>query len=106
VLVISDGQRVPATGPGLIGRNPPRRDPAVTVIAVNDPSQSISKTHLEYGLADGRLWVKDRGSTNGSRWLRPGQPPVPLAPGEAVFVSPGETIEFGQCQCQVEWGSA
>ena len=66
-LRFDTGEQVDVTGTGSIGRNPGPEAGTDHVVAIDDPQRSISKVHLAFGLeADGRLWVVDRGSTNGT----------------------------------------
>jgi len=85
-----------------VGRNPFTLDLSVQCTAIADPELSVSKVHLEYGITAAGLWVKDRGSTNGSRLERPGRPPVTLAPAEAVPLAVGDTVWFGKRHFRVE----
>jgi hypothetical protein len=69
VLQFSTGEFVEVLGVGLVGRAP-RPEPGEYVdqlVPLSDPGRSISKTHLEFGLDDGALWVSDRFSANGTR---------------------------------------
>ena len=63
---------------------------------IDDPDRSISKTHLEYGIGEQGLWVKDRGSTNGSTLIHRGGEPVPLTPGQQTPVAIGDTVTIGR----------
>jgi pSer/pThr/pTyr-binding forkhead associated (FHA) protein len=47
------------------------------------------------------VWIKDRGSTNGSSLTRDGVS-APLPPGEMVYLSPGDTVWFGRRSIRVE----
>ena len=69
MLHLWDGRRLTLTGTALIGRNPMARDgePEPTHrLTLDDPTRSVSKTHLQVGVDDVGVWVKDRGSTNGT----------------------------------------
>jgi pSer/pThr/pTyr-binding forkhead associated (FHA) protein len=85
----------------LVGRNPTPRAGITTIVPVDDPDRSISKVHLEFGLEEGRLWVKDRGSTNGSTVVRPGGPPQAMTPSERVWLNVGDTVTFGDRRFEV-----
>ncbi|MDR1266084.1 MAG: FHA domain-containing protein [Propionibacteriaceae bacterium] len=76
------------------------RDGAQAVV-LDDPGHSISKTHLEFGLDQGRPWVKDRGSTNGSTITRPGQSAQRLEPKTQVYVAAGDIIGCGHSRFEV-----
>jgi pSer/pThr/pTyr-binding forkhead associated (FHA) protein len=97
VLVLDTGQELAVRGGGLLGRDPrPPEDGAHThVMALDDPDRSISKTHLEFGVEAGELWVEDLGSTNGTRVFSAEGGVTELAPGRRLAVRPGETVQFG-----------
>ncbi|NKY38913.1 AAA domain-containing protein [Cellulomonas septica] len=101
-LVFDTGERVVVEGDGLVGRDP--SDAGVThVVAVDDPQRSVSKIHLAFGpTGDGRLWVVDRGSTNGTVLVGPDGSGAALTPGARAVVEAGWTIRFGQRAARVE----
>ncbi|WP_168210056.1 RDD family protein [Oerskovia sp. KBS0722] len=106
VLELESGQRVPLTGPALVGRNPQSTGAeAKTLVRVEDPTRSVSKTHVELGFDAGGLWVQDRGSTNGTVLLRPGGASVALDPGVRVPVPVGSVITVGDRRIVVHPGS-
>jgi pSer/pThr/pTyr-binding forkhead associated (FHA) protein len=96
-LVLDTGQDLTVVGPGRLGRAPTRpEDRTFThVIALDDPEKSISKTHLEFGVTAGRLWVVDLDSTNGTRVFNLEGGVRQLKPGQRETVEPGETVQFG-----------
>jgi pSer/pThr/pTyr-binding forkhead associated (FHA) protein len=72
------------------------------VVAIDDPERSISKVHLAFGLEpDGRLWVMDRGSTNGTVVVGPDGRSAALVAGSRATVAPGWTVRFGRRTVQV-----
>ena len=90
------------TGEGLIGRNPGPEAGAHHVVAIDDPERSISKVHLAFGLEpDGRLWVMDRGSTNGTVVVGPDGRSAALVAGSRGTVASGWTVRFGRRSVQV-----
>ena len=101
-LRFDTGEQVDVTGDGLIGRNPNPEAGVDHVVAIDDPERSISKVHLAFGLeADGRLWVMDRGSTNGTVVVAPDGHTAVLVAGSRVTVTPGWTVRFGRRTVQV-----
>ncbi|MCL1923568.1 MAG: FHA domain-containing protein [Propionibacteriaceae bacterium] len=98
-LVFDQGERIRVTGPGLIGRNPQSKDSSLTCTGISDTS--ISKNHLEYGLDDEGLWVKDRGSTNGSKLVR-GAKKTPLKARKRTHVNVGDAVLIGSCRFVIE----
>ena len=67
-LSFSTGPSVEVSGSGLIGRRPITQpgEQVDQVITVDDPARSVSKTHLEFGIEAGELWICDRYSGNGT----------------------------------------
>jgi predicted component of type VI protein secretion system len=97
ILVLDTGQEIVVSGPGLVGRRPETDSSAgaATIVALEDPDRSISKTHLAIKPKDGTVWVTDLHSTNGTRVFSLAGGIRQLEPGVAVPVEPGETVQFG-----------
>ena len=120
-LEFDDRSFLVARGRGLIGRTPtpPAGDQATHLVALTDPTGSLSRTHLEFGIGTSGLWVRDRHSTNGSEVEVDGHRTF-LEPGRAVPVRPASTIHLGGRRMRVrtvdsravtnavtlEWGAA
>jgi hypothetical protein len=98
VLQFSTGENVTVRGQGLIGRNPNAEPGEVMdqLVAVFDPSKSVSKTHLEFGQESGRFWVSDRFSTNGSVVRQPDADPQRCEPGKRYFIARGSRVDIGE----------
>jgi pSer/pThr/pTyr-binding forkhead associated (FHA) protein len=82
----------------LIGRAPSRGDKEshAKLLTVNDPSLSVSKTHLAIGVDPAGLWVIDRHSTNGT-WIDEGLGELrPVEPGVRTTVPPGARVLIGE----------
>ncbi|MGW9413327.1 RDD family protein [Arthrobacter cupressi] len=94
---LDDGQNVEVGASLLIGRNPAAMagESVEQLVPVSDPGRSISKTHLQLRREGDGVWVTDRNSTNGSAVTTPDGIQSRLVPGEAVFVRPGSTVQFG-----------
>ncbi|MCS5715999.1 RDD family protein [Herbiconiux sp. CPCC 205716] len=107
VFRLDTGEVVPITRHGALGRDPvaPGGDPSDLLIALQGDTLSVSKTHLEFGLEGGRVWVSDRGSTNGTALVRSDGAELELDAGERVRVEAGDRIRVGTRVLQVE-GSA
>lgn len=103
VLVLPGGERVEVTGEGVLGRNPaaPVGHEVAHLVTVSDPSRSVSKTHLGFGLDAIGLWVKDLHSTNGTAVVAPDGTRSPLTPGLAVHVQPGDVVVVGDVEVEV-----
>ena len=66
-----DGTRVLVSGPTAFGRNPaqPPGRPPCTLVSVEDPQRSVSKTHAVLTPQPGGVLVEDLNSTNGTAIL-------------------------------------
>jgi hypothetical protein len=98
VLQFSTGESVIVTGTGLVGRNPvpePSENFDV-IVAITDPSKSVSKTHLEFGQLAGVFWIGDRYSGNGTVVREPAGQPVRCDPATRYRVARGTRIEIGE----------
>jgi uncharacterized RDD family membrane protein YckC len=102
-LVLDTGERVPLTGPGLIGRRPvPGAGTWAHLVRIDDPEQSVSSTHLEFWPAAGGLDVLDRGSTNGTVLIDPAGKPWSLPPGQPARVAAGWTLVLGRRRIAID----
>jgi hypothetical protein len=100
-LVLEDGRKFDVSSFALLGRSPERRsdDPEAVLIDIRD--DSVSKTHLSFGVDEDGAWVADRHSTNGSSILALNGTSRALVPGERVRVHEGESIRCGNCSVVV-----
>ncbi|HWH27054.1 MAG TPA: FHA domain-containing protein [Pseudolysinimonas sp.] len=98
VLQFSTGESVTVSGAGLIGRNPAAQPGEYVdqLVSIFDVGKSVSKTHLEFGQDQGRFWVSDRYSTNGSIVRQPEAEPRRCEPGRRYFVVRGTRIDVGE----------
>lgn len=82
----------------LVGRapEPAEGEGTATLIPVDDPDRSVSKTHLVLCADHEGIWVVDRGSTNGTSVESKDGMSTSLIPGEPCRVAPGQTVRFGQ----------
>lgn len=96
VIELDNGDRFELTGTALLGRNPrPEAGEQVAhALPIEDPTQSISKTHLCIAVAPTGISVVDRHSTNGSALERGGDLRE-LVPGVPIDVQPGDVVRFG-----------
>jgi len=97
-LQFSTGETVAVSGTGLLGRRP-LPQPAEYfdhLIQINDVGMSVSKSHLEFGQDQGRLWVSDRYSANGTVIRRPGETAVRCEPGRRYLVPRGSRVEIAE----------
>ena len=98
VLQFSTGECVTVSGSGLIGRRPAAQpgEDFETLVAIDDPSRSVSKTHLEFGQDGGSFWISDRFSANGTVVKEPERAAKLAAPGMRSRVSRGSRVEIGE----------
>jgi hypothetical protein len=103
-LVFDTGERVDVDGDGLVGRDPGAAPGVTHVVAITDPARSVSKVHLAFGLdgSSDRLWVVDRGSTNGTVLVKPDGSRFVLPAGARASVAEGWAIRFGERTACVE----
>ncbi|MET0989053.1 MAG: FHA domain-containing protein [Glaciihabitans sp.] len=90
----------------FLGRDPVASSAhaAATVLAVNDATKSVSKTHAMFELVDGILRVHDLDSTNGVWVVAPGAEPIEVEPGIPVAVPSGSRVELGDFPVTVTHG--
>jgi hypothetical protein len=102
-LRFDTGEDLDVSGDGLVGRRPTAEAGTVHVVAIDDPDRSISRVHLAFGIEpDGaRLWVVDRGSTNGTVLVAPDGARTALPPGTRAVVGVGWTVHFGRRSLEV-----
>ena len=93
----STGETVVLAQTGLIGRNPVPQPGEYfdALVRILDPAKSVSKTHLEFGLDDGYLWVADRFSGNGTIVRRGDGSTERCEPGKRRRVARGDRVEIG-----------
>jgi len=97
VLAASTGERVIVAGNGLVGRKPVAAEGETfdQLVTLADPGRSVSKTHLEFGVEGGELWVLDRYSSNGTAIVGADGQRRECEPGRRYRVSRGSRIEIG-----------
>lgn len=94
-VVFDTGEQVRLDHPVIVGRAPALAPgEAGSLLAINDPDYSISKTHLAIGADSDGPWVMDRHSLNGTAIVR-SEGEIACPPGERVLVSLGDTVYFG-----------
>lgn len=97
---------LPVTVEGVLylGRNPvaTTAHPDAAVLAVDDQSKSVSKTHAMLEVDAGELWVHDLDSTNGV-WVVPEEgEPIEVVAGRRQLVPSGAVLELGDYAMPVE----
>ena len=89
-ITVSEGASV------LLGSGAGTRFPGE--IQARDPDRWISRVHLELSISNGRLVVKDHGSTNGT-WVNDAQ----IDPGVERVLQSGNVIVLAPCPEVDEW---
>jgi uncharacterized RDD family membrane protein YckC len=95
-LRFDTGEVLAVHGAALVGRAPTASGDEVVMhlMPIADETRSISKTHFALGADEHGLLVSDRGSTNGTAIERGGAT-IPVSPGAAARLAPGDRIRFG-----------
>ncbi|MFP3465212.1 zinc-ribbon domain-containing protein [Leifsonia sp. SIMBA_070] len=96
-LSFSTGDIVEVSGSGLVGRRPIMQpgEHVDQLIVVSDPTRSVSKTHLEFGLEGDELWICDRYSGNGTVAHPLGGVARQCEAGRRYRVTRGTRVEIG-----------
>jgi hypothetical protein len=98
VLRFVSGEVRVVFGTGLIGRRPlPQPGEEFDhLVQVVDPTRSVSKTHLEFGVHDESLWIADRFSGNGTILRRTGEADLRCEPGRRHLVPRGSVVVMAE----------
>ncbi len=105
-LVFDDGSQVTVSDRLLVGRDPAVVDPgdvASTLYQVLDAGRSVSKTHFAVGVLDGRVWIEERGSTNGTAVIQETGPARALELGDRAWLDDGVSVQFGDRTATLRW---
>lgn len=102
-ILLDDGRTLPLGAGVLLGRNPVAEpgDEAYGLIAIDDPTRTISKTHLVIGVDAAGPWMCDRESTNGSGHWLPNGDFVEAPAGQRVPLFDGALVGFGDLRLLV-----
>jgi pSer/pThr/pTyr-binding forkhead associated (FHA) protein len=88
----------------LLGRQPAAHadHPGATLVRLDDPTRSISRTHLALGCgADGALWARDLNSANGTLIVDQRGVTTKAPPGVPLYLVPGSWVVVGGLTLQV-----
>jgi hypothetical protein len=98
VVEFDTGERATIGTLVLVGRRPAAGagEHATRLVAISDPSRSVSKTHLAMGEDDQGVWLVDRHSTNGTTVVPPTGRLRPCLPGQRIYLAPGSRVMFGE----------
>ncbi len=103
-LTLHDDSVIYVSGTLLLGRDPARVEhwEGASLLRVNDPEKSVSKTHAAVDGSGDELRITDLFSTNGVVVIGADGTERPLEPGVAVSVPSGSWIELGRYRMRVE----
>ena len=96
-LLFDTGESYVIAGHGVLGRDPvsPYGAADDMLVQVAGDTRSISKTHLEFEVQAGSIWVTDRRSTNGSAIVRADGVESPITPGQRMTLRSGDRVRIG-----------
>ncbi|AAT89055.1 hypothetical protein ATY41_08765 [Leifsonia xyli subsp. xyli] len=96
-LSFSTGESVVVRGSGLLGRRPIVRpgERVDQLVVLSDPTRSVSKTHLQFGLEGADLWICERYSGNGTVARPLGSTARQCEAGRRYRVSRGTRVDIG-----------
>ena len=88
----------PFGGSIVLGRNPvaPASRPTASLVPVDDPDRTVSKTHVVLTATREGVLVEDLHSTGGTVVVRADGQETPVVPGSPVVAAPGDTVRYGQ----------
>lgn len=110
LLRFDDGRTVGLDRPILLGRKPVAtglvNGEVPSTVALDDPEQELSRTHVELRIEEWQVVVVDRGSLNHTFVQVPGQQQRQLYPNDPTPIPPGTRISLGNAvSCTFEVSS-
>ena len=102
-LVFDDGTSYVLEQGAVVGRDPQCDSfhQGAIRLQVDDPSLSVSKTHMALALKAGAVLVEDLYSTNGTQVTTPEGETSDVLPGSPIIVARGALIHFGDRSVRV-----
>lgn len=103
IVLPGAGGTIAVAASTLVGRNPAASAdwPGAALVAVDDLTTSVSKTHALLEIDGGALWVHDLDSTNGV-YVVVGEDATEVVPGARSAVPAGAELELGEFVLRVE----
>jgi Uncharacterized conserved protein, contains FHA domain len=97
-MTLHDGSVIHISGTLLLGRDPSRVESwqSASLLRINDPEKSVSKTHAAIDGSGEEFWVTDLHSTNGVAVFDAAGNETVLEPGVRFSVPPGASVELGR----------
>ena len=97
-VTFDTGVDYPFGGSVVLGRNPvaPASRPTASLVPVDDPDRTVSKTHVVLTATREGVLVEDLHSTGGTVVVRADGQETPVVPGSPIVAAPGDTVRYGQ----------
>jgi hypothetical protein len=107
-LELPDGSVLPLDQGLIVGRDPQHQEGyGVTERArLHDVERSVSKTHAILGISEGRIWVLDLNSTNGTVLIADDGTETLCTPEVATPLPANTAVRFGEYRVQVAFDRA
>jgi hypothetical protein len=107
-VVLDSGVKIPLDTRVVFGRDPgplsAKPEQEVRLIRVPDPGSTVSKSHFAADVRDGRVWVEDLASTNGTMIRSSDGVLSTLLPHQPVPVGAGASVVFGEREASISSG--
>ncbi len=96
-LALASGKDIEISTRAVAGRAPsaPAGWEGATLVVIDDPDRTVSKTHAGFAVEGDTVFVTDLGSTNGVAIVNPDGTELVLEPGVAVAIPDGADVELG-----------
>ncbi len=96
-LTLASGEEVDVSTRAVAGRKPkpPAGWEGATLVTIDDPDRTVSKTHAGFAVEGDGVFVTDLDSTNGVAIVSPDGTEIVLERGRAVPVPEGADVELG-----------
>jgi hypothetical protein len=102
-LELPDGSVLPLDRGLIVGRDPQHQEGygVAERAQLHDVERSVSKTHAILGISDGRIWVLDLNSTNGTVLIAEDGTETLCTPEVATPLPANTAVRFGEYRVQV-----
>lgn len=84
----------------VLGRKPQKQSAGDTVIQVEDTTGTVSRSHALLEIKNGRIWITDLGSTNGTQIMCDGEEKH-IAAHVRTEINSGSRISLGDVSCSI-----
>ncbi len=102
-LILPDGSVLALANGLIVGRDPQEQDGygVSALAALHDVERSVSKTHAVLGVSEGRVWVIDLNSTNGTVLVASDGSETLCTPEVATPLPAKTDLRFGEFRVRV-----